>query len=124
MPSPIYTVIFTIISTIFTSTDKVRDGLYICNTYCFTYAEKKISLNHYLCNNIYTTSCYSFGWNTTNFTIKNVSCNDLYQLSFNGKPYRYTNPPYIEKYCIEKNINCNIECNPYKLNCTIDNTSS
>ena len=55
------------------SIDKIKDRLYMCNTYCFTYAENKISLDNYLCNNIYASSCHDLGWNSGKFIINNVS---------------------------------------------------
>ena len=102
------------------SIDKIKDRLYMCNTYCFTYAENKISLDNYLCNNIYASSCHDLGWNSGKFIINNVSCNYLYAMSFGAEKYKYTNPPYLEKFCNATNINCNVHCNPYELHCTID----
>ena len=100
--------------------ENVDDGIYMCNTYCFTYAKNKISLDKFLCDNIYVMSSIDEGRESRIFDITNTSCNKLYEMSLNDKIYRYTNPPYIEKFCEAKIINCNAQCNPYRLNCTID----
>ena len=84
--------------------DKIHDGLYMCNTYCFTYNQEKLSLDNSLCDNVYAMSSINHNVKPRDIYIANTSCNKLYKMSFNDKIYRYTNPPYIENFCNANNI--------------------
>ena len=113
----------TIMAMVFTDNlnyiNRIHNGLYMCHTYCFTYNHNKLSLNKLLCNNEYIRWSIGSEYNTQNIFITNTSCNDLYTMSFGSIKYKYSNPPYLEKFCNATNINCNVQCNPYELYCTI-----
>ena len=112
----------TVFANEFNYVNKFYDGLYMCNTYCFTYNHDKLTLEKLFCDNYYYAFSIGNGWTSKPVNITNTSCNDLYKMSFYDKIYRYTNPPYIERFCNATNINCIVQCNPYKLDCTVGDT--
>ena len=90
----------TLITSITPNTNK---GLYLCDTYCYTYMSSKLWLDEkYICD-VKNKSLY--------FT--NLSCYDLLL----NKSDNYVKPPWIEKNCLKKNLNCYISCNPYTSLC-------
>jgi len=104
----LFFVLFSPITVAITSiTSNTPNGLYICDTYCYTYMKEDIWLNDKLvwaiCDN-----------NTDSFhTLSSLSCYSLLM----DQNDNYIKMPWIEKLCNSKIITCRINCTENNFTC-------